>query len=224
MKELTFLNWDALYEFAIGGKGGKRIFKDIVNGKYGNVYTTDYILIRVIDKLIIAQKKDKVGQLLAILYGGVEEKPQLTDKVSVLKIEKPNVEEARRWFFRHQMDAELDFIDWSTVSLMKDKNDADILTFDACFDTLRELKDETLPRIVRVAVKRPKQLMGVRSLFIVGMSSLFLIPILALASGYWKIVVQDVVYICLAIIAVALIIASVFGRKAGLATLGRFSR
>lgn len=224
MKELTFLNWDVLYDFAIGGKGGKRIFKDIVHGKYGTVYTTDYILIRVIDKLIIAQKKDKVGQLLTILYGGIKEEPQLTDKVNVLKIEKPHVEEARRWFFGHQMDAELDFVDWSTVSLMKDKNDADILTFDACFDTLREIKDETLPRVVRIAVKRPKQLMGARSLFIVGMLSLFLIPILALASGYLNIVVQDIVYISLAIIAVALIIASVFGKRAGIATLGRLSK
>jgi predicted nucleic acid-binding protein len=221
---LTFLNWDVLSDFFQGGKAGKRVFREIADGKHGNVYTTDYVLMKVLDRLTVGGNREKGLSLLTTLYGSLEEKPQLTDKVSVLKVQGQNVEEARRWFFQNQMNIELDLLDWSTISLMKDKNDVALLTFDSNFDALRDIRDETLPQINRIPIKRPRQYIGLKWLFATGLLSLTLIAALALFSGFQHVEIPNVVYYLLAVLAAMFIFASAFGTKVAQQALKRFLR
>lgn len=218
------MNWDILYDFLIDGKAGKKIFKDIAGGKYGRVYTTDHILTKVMSVLTAFQREEKVGPLLTSLYGGIEEKPQLTDRIIVLRVQKSHSEEARRWFFKYQVAIGLDLVDWFTVSLMRHKKDLELLTFDINFDALGDLGDETLPKVIRIALKKPRQLVKPKTLFIVGLASLILIPLLALVAGNLNITLPDAAYYALAVITIVLVGASAFGRRVVTTFLRKSSR
>lgn len=105
------------------------LMQDIINGKYGRLYVTDYIFDEIVTVIFIRlknlSKTVKIGEIIK-------------KSTELLEVERPDFENA--WeFFKKQKMTTFSFTDCTTLEIMKRKDINNIATFDKDFKKIKEV-------------------------------------------------------------------------------------
>lgn len=121
-----------------------------------NTFTTDYIVVRAVRKLMSIGKTPEAQVLVNVFLGSKKkDSSELTRKVRTLPV-AGDIEIARRLFLDHSLDIGFDLTDWTTVAVMRRHKIEAIITKDENFTRVQLLGDERLPKISHIY--EPKKL------------------------------------------------------------------
>lgn len=105
------------------------LMRDIIKGKYGNLYITDYIFGESITVIFIRlkslSKTVKIGELIK-------------KSTEMLEIERSDFEGAWK-SFKRQKETAFSFTDCTTLGMMERRNIKNIATFDEDFKKVKEV-------------------------------------------------------------------------------------
>ncbi|MEM2083464.1 MAG: type II toxin-antitoxin system VapC family toxin [Nitrososphaerota archaeon] len=107
----------------------KNLMPDIINGKYGHLYISDYIFDETITVIFIRLKN---------LIETVRIGEYLRKSTKLLEVASSDFEDAWK-IFKKQKETDFSFTDCTSISLMKRMNIKNIATFDEDFLKVKEI-------------------------------------------------------------------------------------
>ena len=107
----------------------KNLMPDIINGKYGYLYISDYIFDEVITVIF-----GRLKNLMKTIHIG----EYLRKSTKLLEITGSNFEDAWK-IFKKQKETDFSFTDCTSISLMKRMNIKNIATFNEDFLKIKEI-------------------------------------------------------------------------------------
>lgn len=110
-------------------KKATEIMREIVKGKYGPLYITDYIFDESVTIIFIRLKN---------LDRTIEIGETLRKSTEIIDVEKLSFEHAWK-FFKEQEGTKFSFTDCTTISVMQSRNIKSIATFDKDFQKIKEI-------------------------------------------------------------------------------------
>lgn len=128
---MIFLDSSVLVSYEVDGdinhEKAVKLIREIAKGKFGEVFTSDYIFDETITVTFVKAK----SLSKAITVGNY-----IKDSTEVLKVDESVFENA--WeLFKRQKETKLSFTDCTTLNAMEERNISNIATFDEDFKKIK---------------------------------------------------------------------------------------